>query len=340
MVLLLSILKCLEEPKLSFKKLWTADFLAAGSAGIGAILYYGGLKLSARLTGISLIENNYNSVSNAWTNTEPILSRVKDCLWQFIVAFGAASGYTHPHLVSWLVNMALCLLGVICFFGLVADVRRKKASIGTIISAVVFSLLLPFAMDGARLLNASVHVLMIYACWLSYVFIFVVAIRFAAVAEKKWAKHLERLTAALLCCLIFLNIQSANAFYVKKTTEQEATLSVMTRIVDKVEDLEGYEPGITPVAFIGTPAEYLQTNETFAELSRLTGMNDASAITYEGTYKSYIGVMMKVRINLVNESVACKTLGEDFIGAMPAFPAKGSIQMEKGIVVVKFKNED
>lgn len=72
MVLLLSILKCLEEPKLSFKKLWTADFLAAGSAGIGAILYYGGLKLSARLTGISLIENNYNSVSNAWTNTEPL----------------------------------------------------------------------------------------------------------------------------------------------------------------------------------------------------------------------------------------------------------------------------
>lgn len=140
----------------------------------------------------------------------------------------------------------------------------------------------------------------------------------------------------LLCCLIFLNIQSANAFYVKKTTEQEATLSVMTRIVDKVEDLEGYEPGITPVAFIGTPAEYLQTNEAFAELSRLIGMNDASAITYEGTYKSYIAVMMKVRINLVKESAARETLGVDFIGAMPAFPAKGSIQMEKGIVVVKF----
>lgn len=69
--------------------------------------------------------------------------------------------------------MALCLLGVVCFFGLVADVRRKKASVVTIISAVVFSLLLPFAMDGARLLNSSVHVLMMYACWLSYVFIYV-----------------------------------------------------------------------------------------------------------------------------------------------------------------------
>lgn len=79
MVLLLSILKCLEEPKLSFKKLWTADFLAAGSAGIGAILYYGGLKLSARLTGISLIENNYNSVSNAWTNTEPLAAHFLSC---------------------------------------------------------------------------------------------------------------------------------------------------------------------------------------------------------------------------------------------------------------------
>ena len=54
-------------------------------------------------------------------------------------------------------------------------------------------------------------------------------------------------------------------------------------------------------------------------------MNDASAITYEGTYKSYIAVMMKVRINLVQESVARETLGEDFIEAMPAFPAKGSI---------------
>lgn len=38
----------------------------------------------------------------------------------------------------------------------------------------------------------------------------------------------------------------ANQMYLKKDLEYDATLSVMTRVVDRIEQVEGYIPGETP----------------------------------------------------------------------------------------------
>ena len=48
-------------------------------------------------------------------------------------------------------------------------------------------------------------------------------------------KLLGTFSSLLLCILIIINVQVANATYADKALSQQATFSVMTRIVDKIE---------------------------------------------------------------------------------------------------------
>ncbi len=334
-VLIISILRCLDYPKYTFKKIWLSDFLAAGAAILGGLIYYTGLKIVTSVTGIPLIQDNYNSVSNAWSNAEPLKDRLVACWSQFKSSFLEMPGYAYPSQIPHLINLLLISLGVFCLFVSIITLYRKRNSIGNIVTLVLFLILLPFCINGMRLLNSYVHMLMTYSYWLFYILIFCIAVKYMHDSKNYFP---ERLAAILLCCLFLLNIQTANACYVKKSTEQESTLSVMTRVIDKIEDLDGYEPGVTPVAFIGTPDGYLASFEPFHELSLITGLGSNTPISYSNVFNPYLKMIMRININVVYDSVAYDTVGYTFIQNMARFPQKGSIQMIKGIVIVKFND--
>ncbi len=334
-VLIISILRCLDYPKYSFKKIWLSDFLAAGAAILGGLVYYAGLNVAASVTGIPLIQDSYNSVSNAWTNAEPLKDRLVACWSQLKSSFLEMPGYAYPSQIPHLINLLLIILGVFCLFMGIITLYKKRSPIGSVVTLVLFLILLPFCINGMRLLNSYVHMLMTYSYWLLYILIFCIAVKYTHDSRNCFP---ERLATILLCCLFLLNIQTANACYVKKSTEQESTLSVMTRVIDKIEDIDGYEPGVTPVAFIGTPDGYLNSFEAFRELSSITGLDSNTPISYSIVFNSYFKMIMRANINVVYDSVAYDTVGYTFIQNMVSFPQKGSIQMANGIVIVKFND--
>ena len=65
---------------------------------------------------------------------------------------------------------------------------------------------------------------------------------------KRW---LPIALAVMLGLISWSNLIFANQLYLKKALQEEAALSLMTRVVDDIEDFEGYIPGQTPVAFVG-----------------------------------------------------------------------------------------
>ena len=69
------------------------------------------------------------------------------------------------------------------------------------------------------------------------------------------AEHLR--APAALCAFfgtLFLgSIVFSNQVYLKKNLEFESTLALTSRIIQRAEETEGYQPGFTPVAIIGTP---------------------------------------------------------------------------------------
>ena len=54
----------------------------------------------------------------------------------------------------------------------------------------------------------------------------------------------------LVGAIIFNNVVFANQVYLKKVLEYDATASLATRVVDRIEQTDGYVPGETTVAFV------------------------------------------------------------------------------------------
>lgn len=319
-----------------------ADVFKNGIAGIGVIgagglLYYILMQAVCSLVKTPLAEGYYDSVTNLWDNREPVLHRVVSCLKEAATHFFAKDESIYPYPVVWAVNAVLIFL---CAFLLVRLLRSENLCRGEMGKAewLLFLALLtalPFAAYMMRLLNTDVHDLMVYAVWLLYLVPLLLQKRtvHAAAGDRK----MYCLVAALLCFIIFEDIQTDNAVYVKKKVEAGATLSLMTQILSQVEQTEGYVPGETPVLFVGQVSEILQELPGTQRVKGISGCNKTSAITYEGTYQAYFDNVMLRDVEVIVERDAGDLLKEPEIARMPAYPQEGYVKLVDGTAVVKLK---
>ena len=134
----------------------------------------------------------------------------------------------------------------------------------------------------------------------------------------------------------FCNIIFSNGAYLKKDMEYTATLSTMTRILDRVELVEGYIPQETPVVFVGTLDEtpISKDRQAFGDYYPYAGMSSHYAPTYNSTLNEYLISILGYPANLQSES---DWVDRPEVQAMPAFPDKDSVQMIDGTVIVKLR---
>lgn len=131
----------------------------------------------------------------------------------------------------------------------------------------------------------------------------------------------------------------ANQLYFKKNLEYDATLSVMTRVLDRVEQVDGYVPGETPVKFMGNIkwSQLAMVRPAFKGLRGLPGTEESYAITYEDTFWMYLedvlGYPIKRFEGLKNEEQWLATRD------MPCFPDKDSVKLVDGVVFVKLTEQ-
>ena len=337
LVLIVSIIKLIDiKKRYSWKEVWINDIIGALECLTGGIVYYCGLKAILTVTHYKLIEGNYNSITNLFKEGgESITARLTSTINQYLDYFIRAKGYNvYPDIVVRIVIILLLVIALYSFVCIIRYLKKNGISWMNIISAIFFILLLPIAMNLIRLLNTTVHDLMIYAFWFTYILILLFVLEYI---EIKPSKIIERITLFLLSCVLVINIQIANACYAKKSFDEEATLSVMTRVVERIETLEGYEPGVTPVMFVGTPSDYLKEFYEFEELESIYGMYN-SPISFDKIYFNYIPMIMKNNMNIVKEDYASENLFDNSdIKNMKSFPDKESIQMIDGVVVVNFE---
>ena len=129
----------------------------------------------------------------------------------------------------------------------------------------------------------------------------------------------------------------SNQVYLKKNLEQQSTLSVMTRVIDRMERTEGYRPGDTPVALLGSleASPLAMTRDGFEHLEDLDAASDRFAADGVEENTWYMWEIMGYPCNLVSYYEA-ETIAESEEGqAMPVFPAQGSCRMLDGVMVVK-----
>ena len=242
--------------------------------------------------------------------------------------------------------LARMLTAVVLMTGAAATIftaRRSRVSAWQALGMAVLVLLLPFGMNWICLFcSGAVHDLMRYA----YIVPLLAAL---AANERAWnlaladeGKQIGKKTRAAACVLplavltlLFDRGIYANQMYLKKDLEYDATLSVMTRVVDRIEQVEGYIPGETPVEFLGDiqRSQLAMTRPAFAHLGSLTGTEENYAITYGDTFWMYLEDVMGYPIKRFRETKNEEQ--ERVTDDMPCFPDKDSVQMVDGVVFVK-----
>ncbi len=144
------------------------------------------------------------------------------------------------------------------------------------------------------------------------------------------------LTGAL-CALFLGQIVFANQVYLKKSLEFQSTLSVMTRVLDRLEETDGFSPGSTPVAILGSPDQSPLSvpHEGFEHLEAFDAASHHFAIYTEAQTTVYVWQILGYPLNLVSDHE--KSLLRDLpeVRLAPLFPAEGSVFRVGETLVVK-----
>ena len=311
-----------------------------GMIGVGGGIYYALLRLMARLKDIPLDTGSYNSVYTALDasgKSETLLEAIGAAYSDWAASFfDPNAAFLTVGMQRLHIAMAVLLAALLVAVLLSKSIRPAEKALLT-----VLVLLLPLGSNATRILSGrAVHDLMKYAFWLVYLFLLLLG-RWAKECLNKPGRAVNAVALLLVALLLWQNVQTANACYVKKDLEQDAALSLMTRVVDRIEQTEGYVPGETELCFVGVSDQLLPSICGFEQYRRITGLTGSSPIITADAdyYYNVYGAYFKYILNNPGRMVGHKTWSalqlDERALAMPAFPAAGCIREIDGVLVVK-----
>ena len=324
----------------SFRQVFFPGLRSLVMLGLGGGLYYALLKLMARVKDIPLDTGSYNSV---YTALEP--GAEAPGLWQTLQAVyrDFAGSFLNPaasHLSAGTLRLNWLLLAL-TVLALLWVLLREKRGWAEKLLLLALVLLLPLGLNAARLFSGEdVHDLMKYAFWMAYL------LPLLLIGESTLQGPGERSVPGIAATLLLLlllwgNVQTANAVYVKKDLEQEATLSLMTRVLGRIEAEPDYVPGETPLVFVGADQTLYPQIYGFEAYYDITGAEYPSAVPYSecfyyyNAYKAYFRYVLNTRAEMADTAIWQALQSDERVQAMPAYPAQGCLKDVDGVLVVK-----
>ena len=308
-----------------------------------AIVYYAGWKIFQEVFGIWTADT-YNGMASIGDYSETGLGAIIAATYQNVLNYfiypetfvtNTFRGISMSLFWSWLIRLCNLVILLIIVFALISMNKRHKTNAWQKTVQLLIIALFPLGVNFVCVVSKGVdHSLMIYA----FYFVYIAAIKLVenylsnseSTQRTKSEAALRMAMLASVAIISWSNIVYSNQVYLKVELQESAAHSTMTRIVYKIESMEEYIPGITPVAFAGNfdSSPNLLNGEPFNEIL-LYGVGK-SVMTYPGTDGAYLSYILNVNINLTQVSSE-----DEAIRQMPVYPAEGSIAFVNGILVVK-----
>ena len=314
---------------------------------VAGLCYYVTLHIVWSTTGI-WPKPTYNSLLNMGKITESPLADHLAKTWLFFFQYLSRPSTLNSR-PSGVIHL---LLGVYILAQTAVLVRKKRLSGKAVALLLLLIVLFPLGGNCVFLLsNGLKHTLMIY----SFVFFDVWALMLCDIARENKESQAESSTASVseskvslkeyvvpvLCGMLILNrVLFANALYLNVDLLNRATLSFMTRMVDRMERTPGYKIGETPVIIVGHIREnpYVRPLKDFGRLHSDFLGGHGLDVTFPETYKNYFDYVLNYPVQYVprEEMAEClENLDLEAIHNMPIFPEQGGVALIDGVLVVK-----
>ena len=139
--------------------------------------------------------------------------------------------------------------------------------------------------------------------------------------------------------LIFCFGITDNIAYSNLQKRYEKTYAYCVRLLDRIEQTQGYYPGI-PIAMIGVVGDeqYPATDLTLDVTSNMIGMNGDSLLYRGDNYREFIRNYLGATLNILPaEAMEEMYYSEEYIH-MESFPGKDSIRIIDGVMYIKTEN--
>lgn len=325
----------------SFSRVFEKGMKGILMLSCGGALYLLMIKVVHYICHISLISGKYNSLDNAkLLSISELLGNIIESYSKTIQIFLTAP-MSYPK--SFVEAVNIFIVAIVCML-IFYQLWKRKIPIKERLLAILLTALLPLGMNISYILAGGMsHDLMHFALWLAYLLVLLLGCGGRYVeAENKFWKFTNYGIVFLIFIILWGNVQTANAAYLKKNLEQEANLALFTRILYRMEEHEEYAVGVTPVVFVGEPSQMQKRIPGFEYCYKMIG----SQYTYvlgaasKNFYQAYFDYILQTPVMIADSEIWDKVKENILVKEMPCYPEKDCMQMINDIFVVKLGEPD
>lgn len=298
---------------------------------VGCVFYYLCSQLALMVTN-TIQSNGYNSINNieSLTSTKIINNLLDVICYEKDWIFSKLSPYK---LVSVIINMVVIatMLVRICDLCMNNKIRFKN-----IIILTILVLITPICAGLSGIISGTIHDLMVYSLYLMYIFSISL---FEIDGTNMCIIFSNKLVKVLLTINIFIYCVFSNVVYLKKQLLVTKANAFFAKLINTIENTDGYHINETPVVFVGNISEN-PTIKNMIEFQDLKGVGtEYNFLTTSKKYdKEYLNNISTYPINYDNDENFIKA-NKNFIKNMPQYPLKGSIIIYKNKIIVKLSEE-
>lgn len=306
---------------------------------LGAAAYYGILQIFLRVKHVQLL--SYLGMDTVMTHyplaklPSLLVTTYKQVLAFFFIP-GSVNGYDTPVL-----SVLNALLLAAAAVSLVAALRHDRLLLQPwrVLLLLVLILLFPLAINFGQIMSpySAPTPIMKYAFVLVYLAALLMLDQCDGCIPRPKAAGIAG--AVCVCALLVCFLQTNNLLYTASAQAHRATQSYLTRMMARVEDCDGYTPGME-VVIIGTipDAQMHSAIESYAQVSHYSVPIHQVAPLNKHLYY-YLNDWLSIPIKEPSQEAMAAVAGSDAFAAMPLYPQQGSVQVLDGRLVVKLSEQ-
>jgi len=257
-------------------------------------------------------------------------------LYHDFIAFTGKGNVLYNNMLSFIAWIVVAAVFLVVLLQTAVKCGFVKKWYFYLISLVVL-IVLPIITNVILIISPSVtyHLLMRYQ-WVLYPILFFAFVWKKTDGGTKTGAALQWLVLVAAGVLVLHFAVTDNIAYSNLEKKYEKTYAYCLRMIDRMEQTEGYYTGM-PVAMIG-----VQNKETLPETditgdvtSGMIGMTGDYLIYTDNNYQQFMKNYLGVTMNLISDEEMEKIYYTDEYQALSSFPKAGSMKVVDGILYIK-----
>ncbi len=303
--------------KNKFKEIFLLGIKALVTLVIGSLIYYVTQSIFVNIFNLEVI-TSYNSVNNAYSMFNSLLPN----FLHTYLSFGSSLLMPYETINILVIILNVIILLITIYLTYKTTFNKTTITKNKILYIILLILIPPACCIMYIVTNGLLHVLMISAVYLFYIYTFYV------LEQNKANKAIKTVLYVCFSLLILNNFIYANTLYYNREIINTRTYDVMSNINYDLNQIPEYKEGISQVLYVGN-IDALVSKDLTLDYTPLI-------LTYPRTYLAYNNYVLGNKLLTITDQALIDkyTYHEDVVN-LQTYPSNEYITVVDNIFIIK-----